>query len=184
MTRLKKFVKHVSSIFQTLKYTSRENYEITGAHDKRTLYVPSKSHGKLSRVLSASDGNLNLRDRKPVQTNPKKSLSSLNSKSTSDVTRLVSHVIHEASGNASPMIRQPIRIINGSNPSLQSQVLLNTKTSQPFEDLVADLAMSVRIPKQPVGNRLQTVSGREVNSINIYMCTNWSILLLHLNKCL
>ncbi|CAL8110418.1 unnamed protein product [Orchesella dallaii] len=89
-----------------------------------------------------------------------KSMVSANNNSVSDV---VAHVITEAS-TSSPLARQPIRVINGCRPELQSQVLLNTKTSQPFDDLVKDLAASVRIPKQPLGNVLETLSGRHIRS--------------------
>ena len=79
---------------------------------------------------------------------------------------------------ARPVERQIIRIINGNDPSIQSQVLLNTKTSQPWEDLVRDLGMAVKLVRglrdKKLGKfYLETISGRKVNHLlnhNIFVC--------------
>jgi hypothetical protein len=94
----------------------------------------------------------------------------------SEIPRIVAEVIGEAASNSSRnqervrLERQMVRIISGADPSIQSQVLLNTKTSQPWEDLVRDLGMAVRLPqrRKVVGNRLETLYGRQVKIIYIY----------------
>lgn len=184
MVRLKELVKSLSSIFQAIKYGDGSrgggNLDSDGLPELRGNKRPrgvQKKHQVLSRKLSASDGNLH-RSKRDTQLPltqslyTQKSVSSLNSKPVSDVPKVVAHVIEEASTaaaaaliNHSPLMpREPIRVINGARPSLQSQVLLNTKTSQPFEDLVRDLALSVKLPKQPIGNCLKTLAGRQVSS--------------------
>ena len=178
MARLKNIVKSVSSLFQALKYgNDGDNGENSGANEikkgtHRSLHY--KPHQGLSKQLSSSEGNINSKTG-PLGDKYGSSQSCSNiskvsgSKSVSDVPKLVAHVIEEASvSGSSPSFRQPIRVINGLRPSLQSQVLLNTRTSQPFEDLVRDLAMSVRVPKQPIGNTLQTLAGRQVIEVKIW----------------
>lgn len=181
MARLKSFVKSLTTIFQALKYGNGEKGSESLPDIRGKERGTQRKHQALNRKLSASDGNLHRNKRDAIVAFPKqsqsfakqKSVNSLNSKSVSDVPKVVAHVIEEASSaaallNQSPlMAREPIRVINGSKPSLQSQVLLNTRTSQPFEDLVKDLALSVRVPKQPIGNCLKTLAGRHVSFIEL-----------------
>jgi len=59
--------------------------------------------------------------------------------------------------------KQIIRIINGSDPTIQSQVLLNTRVSQEFQELVKDLGLAVKIPRA-VESRMETLTGRAVST--------------------
>jgi len=59
--------------------------------------------------------------------------------------------------------RQVIRVVNGSDPSIQSQVLLNTKTSQPWATLVRDLGRAVKLPGARESNHMETLTGRPVS---------------------
>jgi len=159
--------------------------------------VGSKSESNLSEVLNHNNNNFvnqkNLVNSKGVSKSNvslqnsnrnfetdeeyvRRQASQINNKVSSDVPRIVAEVIGGATGSTGNLIesvkrqkleRQMVRIINGCDPSCQSQILLNTRTSQPWEDLVRDLGMSVKLPKaRKAGNRLETLYGRKVSQFN------------------
>lgn len=98
----------------------------------------------------------------------------------SDVERLVNNTINQSSASTisediipnyynaqsqlagRPIEKQVILIINGLNPKIHSQVLLNTRVSQEWDDLVKDLGMSVKIPKH-FNRVLKTANGKSVS---------------------
>lgn len=91
----------------------------------------------------------------------------------SEIPRIVAEVISESCSGRIRLERQMIRLINGADPSVQSQVLLNTKTSQPWETLVRELGMAVRLPHcRKIGNRLETLYGRQVGILEYKILTH------------
>ncbi|CAG7818013.1 unnamed protein product [Allacma fusca] len=74
--------------------------------------------------------------------------------------------VRAAIDRSRPIERQVIRIINGNEPTIQSQVLLNTKTSQPWDDLVADLGMAVKLPRRGTCH-METISGQKIQSYSL-----------------
>ena len=77
-------------------------------------------------------------------------------------SREAEKVVTEVIGQTRPVEKQVVRIINGMDPNIQSQVLLNTKVSQEWEDLVKDLGLAVKIPRK-LECRMETLTGRQVN---------------------
>ena len=52
-----------------------------------------------------------------------------------------------------------VRIINEVDHTIQCRILLNLRTSQPFEDVLEDLGQVLKIS---AANKMYTVSGQEV----------------------
>ncbi|KAE8743682.1 hypothetical protein FOCC_FOCC010723 [Frankliniella occidentalis] len=64
---------------------------------------------------------------------------------------------------AKPSSGRVIRIIHGDNHNIQCRVLLNLRTSQPFEEVVEDLG---QVLKMNNAKKMQTVHGQEVRSFS------------------
>ncbi|KAJ8947734.1 hypothetical protein NQ318_017995 [Aromia moschata] len=66
-------------------------------------------------------------------------------------------------GTIKPSSGRVIRIINNMDHTIQCRVLLNLRTSQPFEEVVEDLG---QVLKMNGAKRMYTVSGQEVRSFS------------------
>jgi hypothetical protein len=116
---------------------------------------------QLSSGTEQSNNNNNNSSGTPV---PGKSPATLpRNISTSASALEAERVLQEVIGQARPVERQVVRIINGSDPTVQSQVLLNTKVSQEWGELVKDLGLAVKVPRRLDG-RLETLTGRHVRN--------------------
>lgn len=86
-------------------------------------------------------------------------------RSTIEAEKVLRAAIEESQIQSRTQIphKQIIRIINGSDPTIQSQVMLNTRVSQEFSELIKDLGFAVRIPRT-ADSRMETLTGRPVSN--------------------
>ncbi|XP_055605100.1 echinoderm microtubule-associated protein-like CG42247 isoform X2 [Uranotaenia lowii] len=75
----------------------------------------------------------------------------------------VTEVDNMPSGSLKPSAGRVIRIINSHDHSVQCRVLLNLRTSQPFEEVLEDLG---QVLKMLSARKMYTASGQEVRSFS------------------
>ncbi|KAH1003387.1 hypothetical protein HUJ05_011311 [Dendroctonus ponderosae] len=86
------------------------------------------------------------------------------SKATSRKASMVeADVSAPGSGSLKPSSGRVIRIVNNADHTVQCRVLLNLRTSQPFEEVLEDLG---QVLKMSGARRMYTVNGQEVRSFS------------------